>query len=40
MCPAIYQPVCGTFADGTTKTFDNACMAGCEELESVVEGKW
>ena len=40
VCPFIYQPVCGTFADGTTQTFDNACMAGCEKLESVVEGKW
>lgn len=27
ICTMDYQPVCGHFADGTAKTFSNACTA-------------
>ncbi|WP_321492707.1 hypothetical protein [uncultured Desulfobacter sp.] len=27
MCTKEYRPVCGHFADGTVKTFSNACTA-------------
>ncbi len=41
-CPAIYAPVCGTYANGTTKTFENICSTRCEReaLVSVDEGTW
>ena len=27
MCTMNFQPVCGVFSDGRTKTFSNACTA-------------
>ncbi len=34
MCTKEYRPVCGYFADGTCKTFSNACTA-CSHKEVV-----
>jgi hypothetical protein len=27
MCPAVYQPVCGTKRDGARQTYSNGCFA-------------
>jgi hypothetical protein len=39
MCTMQYAPVCGKLADGSQKTFGNACVLGAEKAEYLHDGE-
>ena len=39
VCTEVYQPVCGTDANGNRKTYSNACFARMAEATNVTPGE-